>query len=65
MQCRGVVLCVNDRVGLPRPLNPPGRDCFQGVVADGTSDSLAGAWGGWGGWGMGQGSVQKRVDSNV
>lgn len=42
VQCRGVVLCVNDRVGLPRPLNPPGRDCFQGVVADGTSDSLAG-----------------------
>eukprot|EP00434_Breviolum_minutum_P038188 symbB.v1.2.033867.t1/scaffold4270.1/size42129/3 len=42
LQCRGVVLCVNDRVGLPRPLNVPGQDSFLGVVADGTSDSLAG-----------------------
>ena len=45
LQCRGVVLCVNDRVGLPRPLNVPGQDSFLGVVADGTSDSLAGALG--------------------
>ncbi|CAJ1424691.1 unnamed protein product [Effrenium voratum] len=44
-QCRGVVLCINDRVGLPRPLDAPGRSDFAGVVADGTSDSLAGvAW---------------------
>ncbi|CAK9053737.1 unnamed protein product [Durusdinium trenchii] len=42
VQCRGVVLCVNDRVGLPRPLDVPGKESFQGVVADGTSDSLAG-----------------------
>lgn len=46
-----MVLCVNDRVGLPRPLNPPGRDSFQGVVADGTCDSLAGGGSsGWVGW---------------
>ncbi|CAE7231115.1 PKS40 [Symbiodinium sp. CCMP2592] len=41
LQCRGVVLCINDRVGLPRPLSVP-REDFAGVVADGTSDSLAG-----------------------
>merc|ERR1719454_800047 len=41
-QCRGVVLCINDRVGLPRPLAAPGREQFKGVVADGTADSLAG-----------------------
>ena len=41
LQCRGVVLCLNDRVGLPRPLSVPRGD-FLGVVADGTSDSLAG-----------------------
>jgi len=40
--CRGVVLCINDRVGLPRPLAAPGRERFRGVVADGTADSLAG-----------------------
>jgi hypothetical protein len=40
--CRGVVLCINDRVGLPRPLAAPGREQFEGVVADGTADSLAG-----------------------
>jgi hypothetical protein len=40
-QCRGVVLCVNDRVGLPRPLAAPGREQFHGVVADGTADSLS------------------------
>lgn len=45
LQCRGLVLCVNDRVGLPRPLSVPGQDSFLGVVADGTSDSLAGALG--------------------
>lgn len=39
---RGCVLCINDRVGLPRPLAAPGRDEFMGVVADGTADSLAG-----------------------
>jgi len=42
VQCRGVVLCINDRVGLPRPLCVPGQESFMGVVADGTSDSLAG-----------------------
>ena len=41
LQCRGVVLCINDRVGIPRPLSVPRAD-FAGVVADGTSDSLAG-----------------------
>lgn len=40
-ECRGVVLCINDRVGLPRPLGAPGREQFRGVVADGTADSLA------------------------
>ena len=35
-------LCINDRVGLPRPLCVPGQESFMGVVADGTSDSLAG-----------------------
>ena len=42
VQCKGVVLCINDRVGLPRPLRVPGQEHFLGVVADGTSDSLAG-----------------------
>jgi len=41
-QCRGVVLCINDRVGLPRPLAAPMVGKFQGIVADGTADSLAG-----------------------
>jgi thioredoxin reductase len=41
-QCRGVVLAINDRVGLPRPLVKPGREQFKGVVADGTADSLSG-----------------------
>jgi len=40
--CRGCVLCINDRVGLPRSLEAPGRENFAGVVADGTADSLAG-----------------------
>lgn len=40
--CRGCVLCINDRVGLPRSLSAPGRDKFMGIVADGTADSLAG-----------------------
>jgi len=42
VSCRGVVLCINDRVGLPRPLVAPGRERFVGVMADGTADSLAG-----------------------
>jgi 5-methyltetrahydropteroyltriglutamate--homocysteine methyltransferase len=42
LQCRGVVLCINDRVGLPRPLTAPGKDIFKGIVADGTADSLSG-----------------------
>jgi len=41
-QCRGVVLCINDRVGLPRPLAAPMVGKFHGIVADGTADSLAG-----------------------
>jgi len=41
-QCMGVVLCINDRVGMPRPLASPGREQFKGVVADGTADSLSG-----------------------
>ena len=40
VHCRGVVLCVNDRVGLPRPLDVPCKG-FKGLVADGTADSLA------------------------
>lgn len=42
IKCSGVVLAINDRVGLPRPLSVPGMDQFQGVMADGTSDLLKG-----------------------
>ena len=42
IKCDGVVLAINDRVGLPRPLSVPGMDEFQGVMADGTSDLLKG-----------------------
>uniref|UniRef100_A0A7S3T906 Carrier domain-containing protein n=1 Tax=Emiliania huxleyi TaxID=2903 RepID=A0A7S3T906_EMIHU len=38
----GVVLAINDRVGLPRPLRVPGMNRFSGVMADGTSDALSG-----------------------
>ena len=40
VHCRGLVLCINDRVGLPRPLSVP-CEPFKGLVADGTADSLA------------------------
>jgi cation diffusion facilitator CzcD-associated flavoprotein CzcO len=39
----GVVLAINDRVGLPRPLACPGMAAFKeagGSVADGTADAL-------------------------
>ena len=42
IKCDRVVLAINDRVGLPRPLSVPGMDEFQGVMADGTSDLLKG-----------------------
>merc|ERR1712139_273838 len=42
LKCRGVVLCINDRVGLPRPLAAPGREQYRGIIADGTADSLSG-----------------------
>jgi len=41
--CSGVVLAINDRVGLPRPLSCPGMAAFKeagGSVADGTADAL-------------------------
>jgi hypothetical protein len=40
--CAGVVLAINDRVGMPRSLSVPGMDAFQGIMADGTSDLLKG-----------------------
>jgi len=47
IRCSGVVLAINDRVGLPRPLSVPGMDQFRGVMADGTSDLLKGTdWNG-------------------
>ena len=42
IKCEGVVLAINDRVGLPRPLAVPGMPDFKGVMADGTSDLLKG-----------------------
>ena len=42
IKCAGVVLAINDRVGLPRPLSVPGMESFKGVMADGTSDLLKG-----------------------
>ena len=39
----GVVLAINDRVGLPRPISCPGMENFKaagGNVADGTADAL-------------------------
>lgn len=42
VQAKGVVLAINDRVGMPRPLRVPGMDAFKGVVADGTADALRG-----------------------
>jgi cation diffusion facilitator CzcD-associated flavoprotein CzcO len=43
IKCSGVVLAINDRVGMPRSLSVPGMDSFKergGVMADGTSDLL-------------------------
>ena len=37
---KGVVLAINDRVGMPRPLRVPGMDTFRGNFGDGTSDAL-------------------------
>ena len=42
IKCEGVVLAINDRVGLPRSLAVPGMDEFHGIMADGTSDLLKG-----------------------
>lgn len=42
ISCRGAVLAINDRVGLPRPLAFPGQESFAGTVASGFGDSLAG-----------------------
>ena len=42
IKCAGVVLAINDRVGMPRSLQVPGMDKFRGVMADGTSDLLTG-----------------------
>ena len=43
ISAKGVVMAINDRVGMPRPLNVPGMDAFRqagGTVGDGTSDAL-------------------------
>ena len=40
IKCSGVVLAINDRVGMPRSLKVPGMDTFRGIMADGTSDLL-------------------------
>ena len=40
--CRGVVVAINDRVGVPRAARFPGTDDFDGVVASGTADQLVG-----------------------
>ena len=45
IQARGVVMAINDRVGLPRPLPRTGAQAFEaagGIVCDGTSDSTCG-----------------------
>jgi len=42
IKCAGVVLAINDRVGMPRSLKVPGMDEFKGTMADGTSDQLTG-----------------------
>jgi len=42
VHAKGIVLAINDRVGMPRSLCVPGMDSFDGVVADGTSDALMG-----------------------
>ena len=35
LQCEGVILAVNDRVGVPRPIQWAQRDTFRGQVIDG------------------------------
>mmetsp|Transcript_11574 Transcript_11574/g.19735 ORF Transcript_11574/g.19735 Transcript_11574/m.19735 type:complete len:538 (+) Transcript_11574:1-1614(+) len=42
IETSGVVLAINDRVGMPRSLSVPGMEAFRGVMADGTSDLLKG-----------------------
>jgi len=43
----GVILAINDRVGIPRSLQVPGASSFRGVVTDGIADNLAGTdWNG-------------------
>merc|ERR1712151_852464 len=39
--CKGVVLAINDRVGVPRAFGWPGQNKFKGVIASGTNDNLA------------------------
>merc|ERR1712151_1239346 len=39
--CKGVVLAINDRVGMPRTFEWPGQQRFKGVIASGTNDNLA------------------------
>lgn len=39
--CKGVILAINDRVGVPRMFDWPGQKQFKGVIASGTNDNLA------------------------
>jgi len=41
-KARGVVLAINDRVGMPRKFDWRGQDTFAGVIASGTNDNLKG-----------------------
>ncbi|CAE8590436.1 unnamed protein product [Polarella glacialis] len=38
---RGVVLAINDRVGIPRQMTWAGQEGFRGIVTTGTNDNLA------------------------
>ncbi|CAE8620161.1 unnamed protein product [Polarella glacialis] len=38
---RGVVLAINDRVGIPRQMTWAGQEEFKGIVTTGTNDNLA------------------------
>ena len=41
-RAKGVILAINDRVGIPRSLQVPGMPKFRGVMTDGIADNLAG-----------------------
>merc|ERR1712086_542505 len=39
---KGVVMAINDRVGMPRKFDWTGQSEFRGIIASGTNDNLAG-----------------------